>query len=262
MNLGLEGRRSLIVGASEGIGLAASRQMAEGGAQLFLCSRSNEKLQHAAQSIEHGAVRPATLAADVTKKGEAARIAEAVAAHWEGLDSLVFAVGGSIRSAFEDLDEEVWLDHYRANVLCAVSTVRALLPLLRRGRTPSIVILGAAAAKMPYPHQVVSNVHKAGLLGLVKTLAAELAGDGIRVNGVGPGRTLTGLWTKRADALAEERGTDRDTIIAEFSKDIPLGRFARPEEIAVMVTWLSSPLASYLTGQNINVDGGIARGLL
>jgi len=115
---------------------------------------------------------------------------------------------------------------------------------------------------MPTAHQIVSNVHKAGLLGLVKTLASELAPDGIRINTVAPGRTLTRLWRDRAAGMAKERGVTSDVVIEEFARDIPMKRFATPEEVAVIVTWLGSPLASYVTGQHVNADGGLARGLL
>jgi len=261
VDLDLENRRLLIVGGSYGIGLATAQLAAQEGARLGLVSRSAENLAQAAGTIS-GQPPPLQIVCDVTQDGAAQALATRVAQHWDGLEALVCAVGGSVRSAFEDLDDAAWLDNYRFNVLSTVRTVRAMLPLLRKGDRPSIVMLGAAASKMPYAHQIMSNVHKAGLLGLNKTLAAELAGDGIRVNLVAPGRTLTPLWTSRADKMAAEQGRSRDEILEEFSRDIPMRRFGTAQEIARNVVWLSSPCASYVTGQALNVDGGIARGLL
>jgi 3-oxoacyl-[acyl-carrier protein] reductase len=263
MDLRFEGRRVLVVGASAGIGLATARMLAAEGARVAIASRSEAAIAEAAGAI--GAATgnaPIPIAADITFAGEAERLVSAATERLGGLDAVIDCVGGSIRSAFEKLTDEDWLGNYTFNVLSAVRLVRAALPALRQGEHPAIVILGAASARQPHTHQVVSNVHKAGLLGLIKTLAGELAPEGIRINSVAPGRTLTRLWTDRADRMAAERGVARQEIIAEFAREIPLGRFGEPDEIAAMVVWLTSPRAAYVTGQTVNVDGGIAKGLL
>lgn len=262
MDLRLEGRRALVVGGSQGIGKATAALLTQEGAEVAIASRSTKNLAAAAEDIGRGGVAPHRIVCDVTEHGAGDRLAGEIAKRWGGLDILVTAVGGSIRSAFADLSDEDWLNNYGFNVLSTVRSIRALLPALAEGRDPAIVTLGAASSKMPYPHQIVSNVHKAGLLALTKTLAGELADRGIRVNCVAPGRTLTSLWTTRAERMAAEQSRSPEAVLEDFTKEIPLGRFGRPEEVAAMVVWLASPCAGYITGQAINVDGGIARGLL
>ena len=263
MDLGLVGREALVVGGSAGIGLATARLLAAEGASVTIASRDAARLREAAAGIGRTA-QPAEVAwfpVDVTADDAEARLT----AHYgdgQGLDILVVTVGGSIRGRFDSFGDDAWHDNYNTNVIGPVRTVRALLPSLERGRSPSIVLLGAAGAKMPYVNQVVSNVHKAGLLALVKTLSHELAPKGVRVNAISPGRTLTRLWLDRAERLAAEQGTTPGEVIEEFAAEIPLGRFAEPDEIAQAVVFVASDRASYITGQSISVDGGIGRGLL
>ena len=285
MDLDLAGREVLVVGGSAGIGLATARLLAAEGASVTIASRDAARLREAAASIERDAaasierdaaastgrdaaagsgrapVEVAWFPVDVTADDAEARLT-AQYGDGKGLDILIVTVGGSIRGRFDTFGDDAWHDNYNMNVIGPVRTVRALLPSLEQGRSPAIVLLGAAGAKMPYVNQVVSNVHKAGLLALVKTLSHELAPKGIRVNAISPGRTLTRLWLDRAERLAAEQGTTPEEVIEEFAAEVPLGRFAEPDEVAQAVVFVASDRASYITGQSISVDGGIGRGLL
>lgn len=263
MDLGIKGETALVVGASEGIGYESAKGLLEEGVEVLICSRHADKLRLAADALEQFSGRKVRwFAADITKAENVARLKAWLAQQAAALDILVMAVGGSQRAAFEALDDAAWSANYEFNVLGTVRLIRETLPQLKKSRAGRIVILGAAGARMPYEHQVVSNVHKAGLIALVKTLGAEFQQYNIRVNSVSPGRTLTSLWTKRAAQLADERGIAPQEIIDEFSREIPMRRMGRPEEIAAMVVFLASHKASYVTCQSILVDGGIARGLL
>lgn len=262
MDLKLNGETVLVVGASEGIGFETARLLLEEGARVLMTSRSGDKLAAAAEAL-HAQTGQAVeyVSADIRKAEDVEALRAWVESRTGHLDALVTAVGGSHRSLFVDLSDADWLASYELNLLGNIRVIRAFRPLLAQAEAGRIVTLGAAAARMPYAHQIVSNVHKAGMLSLVKTLALELAEDGVRINSVCPGRSLTPLWTNRADRMAAEEGVDRDTIIARFSQEIPLKRFAEAVEQARVVVFMASQMSSYMTGQSVNVDGGIARSL-
>lgn len=264
MDLGIRGETALVVGASEGIGYESARGLLEEGARVLICSRSADKLKAAAGRLKQATgVEVPWFAADATKADDVARLGSWLDREAPALDILVSAVGGSHRALFEELDDAAWLASYEFNVLATVRVIRAALERLKRSRRGGrIVVLGAAGPRMPYPNQVVSNVHKAGLIALVKTLGAEFQPFGVRVNSVSPGRTLTSLWKTRIERMSKERGVAPEEIVREFSHEIPLGRFAAPDEIAPMVVFLASHRTSYVTCQSILVDGGIARGLV
>jgi len=263
MDLGIAGETALVVGASEGIGFESAKALLEEGAELLICSRSADKLKSAAMALRQATGRDVRwFAADVTRAEEVQKLGAWVERETPRLDILVSAVGGSHRAKFDELDDAAWMASYEYNVLGTVRVIRELLDALRRAPAARIVILGAAGARMPYPNQVVSNVHKAGLIALVKTLGAEFQPYNIRVNSVSPGRTMTSLWKNRIAQMSKDRGVAPDKIIGEFAHEIPMGRFGKPEEIAPMVAFLASHKSSYMTCQSVLVDGGISRGLI
>jgi len=257
MDLRIKDDLALVVGASDGIGLATAKTLAEEGARVTIVSRDAATLAAAAAGIG-----VAHHAADATDAAAVEALARAWDAAQDRLDILVVAVGGSHRSPFEKLTDEDWRKNWEFNILATVRVVRAFLPALRRGRGARVVLFGAASSRMPYPEQIVSNVHKAGHLALVKTLAAELIGDGIRVNAVLPGRTVTRLWRRRAEQMAQQEGTTPEAVLARFAEDIPVGRFGTAAEVADVAAFLASPRSAYVVGQSVAADGGIARGLL
>jgi len=239
----LSGKKCLVTGSTGGIGLEVVRQLVTEGAVVVTCGRRGAP----------GVGEAAHVVADLGRDGEPERVvAEAVAA-LGGLDVLVNNVGTARIARFEEVPDEEWLEYWQLNVMSYVRAIRAALPSLREGGG-AVVNLSSSAGKRPSTSMPHYSVTKAAVLSLSRLVADLYASDGIRCNAVSPGPTETEIWLGDG-GLAEQQG-DRDEVLVKVGSGRPLGRLARPEEIAAVVVFLSSERASYVTGAAWSADGG------
>ncbi len=259
MRLGVEGMVAVVAGASKGIGLATAKALLQEGARVVMAARNRSALEEAVSELPSSDdVLP--VVADATDPQDAARVVGVAVSQWQGVDILVSAVGQGIRSTLQDATSGAWEENWRTNVLSAAIMAQAARPHLAAShRGGCIALLGAASGIQPTRGQLVSNVHKAALLGLGKSLALELASEGIRVNVVCPGRVLTERRLARAPGEALHAGVTVEEHLERIAQTIPLGRWGRPEDVADAILFLCSPRAAYITGQVLAVDGGLVR---
>src|ERR1051326_4578488 len=263
MDLGLKGRVALVAAASGGIGFASALELAREGARLFICSRDEARIGEAAEKIraETGA-EVVGIAADVTKDADAEAFVSRATEAAGRVDVLVTNAGGSPGSTFAETDLEMYRRAFELNALSAVRLARLVVPGRRERGWGRLVNVTSISVKQPIEGLLLSNTVRAGLTGWAKTVANEVAANGVTVNNVAPGYTLT----ERQDELAEMRGSaagkSKKEVIEMWATQAPIRRMAAPEEIAAAVTFLASERASYITGVTLQVDGGWVRGLL
>ncbi len=263
MDLGLKGKRALVVGASRGLGYAVAKTLAEEGVHVAISSRNKKKLSAAAKEIEaaHG-IPVVALPADMNDASALeGLIADAVDA-LGGLDLLVTNAGGPPPGKFDSFSEEDWAKAVDTSFLGHVRLIRAALPHLRQSDAPSVLTITSYSVKQPVPDLVLSNSIRAATVGLTKSLSNELGRDNIRFNSILPGWTKTERVTELMNARAQASGTSIEEQIAKQAAESALGRMAEPEEFAKPAVFLLSPAASYITGVSLLVDGGISKGLM
>jgi 3-oxoacyl-[acyl-carrier protein] reductase len=257
MDLGLQGCRALIVGASKGLGKACAKSLADEGARIFICSRNTEELKRAAAEFSAAGYA----AADVSRPAEVKRVvAEAIAA-LGGLDCLVTNAGGPPTAPFEKAGDSDWDIAYQLNLMSAVRLIREALPALKASGRGRIVNLTGYGVKEPMTDLVVSDSVRAGVTVMAKTIASDLAPYGITVNNIAPGPIMTDRLTEILSARARSFGITPDEQFKRFAETIPIRRMGQPNEIGDLCAYLCSPQAGYLTGQTIVVDGGINRSI-
>lgn len=262
MDLGLKGRVALVAAASGGIGYASALELAREGARLFICSRDDARIRDAAESIraETGA-QVEGLAADVTSDADAESFVGLALESAGRVDVLVTNAGGSPGSTFEETELEMYRRAFELNVLSAIRLARLVVPLMRERRWGRIVNVTSISVKQPIAGLLLSNTVRAGLTGWAKTLSNETAADGVTVNNVAPGWTLTARQEQHAVERGARAGKTKEEMIEGWASEVPMRRMARPEEIAAAIAFLASERASYITGQTVVVDGGWVKGL-
>src|SRR3989441_629867 len=260
MDFGLKDRIALVAAASRGIGFACARELAREGARVFLCSRDEGHASEAAAKIkdETGAeVRG--LRADVTNNADIARFVDEAVERAGTVDICVTNAGGPPATSFEDTDVEMFRQAFELNALSAIRLAKLVLPAMREQKWGRIINITSVSVKQPIEGLLLSNTVRAGLTGWAKTVSNEVAADGVTVNNVAPGYTLTERQEELAEAHAKAMGKSRREMIESWALQTPMRRMASAEEIAAAVAFLASERASYITGVTLQVDGGWVR---
>lgn len=262
METGLRDRVALIAGSSQGIGRATALAFAAEGAHLALCARGADALNRLADEItRNSGVRVLTEAFDVSDDAAVRSFVQRTHQHFGRLDVCVPNAGGPPPKPFLSTTMDDWERAWQLNLRSVVSFAQAVLPLMQQQKWGRIVTITSVSVKQPIPELVLSNSIRAGVLGLVRSLATQFGRDGITVNNVAPGFTATERAMEVVALRAEKLGVTIEAAEKKLCDEIPIGRMATPSEVGETIVWLASESAASITGQTILVDGGTYRGL-
>lgn len=259
MDLDLAQKVAIVTGSSRGLGLASARALVQEGCRVAICARGEKRLEEAALELRRVAPSPdhvLPIAVDLTSADDVARLVGETVAAFGGLDILVNNVGLARGSTLVETTDGDWQEAIDQTLFPAIRASRLAVPHMRRRGGGAIVMIASiwgreSGGRMTY------NAVKAAEISLAKSLAQQLARDNIRVNSVAPGSILFpgGSW--------ERRQKEDPAGIADFvARELPLGRFGRPEEVGAVVAFLVSPRASWISGASVPVDGCQSRSLI
>jgi len=253
----LDGKQALVCGASQGIGLAAARVMADLGAEVVLAARNREKLQALRAALPtHSGRTHGILVADWNEPAKLEAKVETELRERGPFHVLVNNTGGPPPGEIVDAEPEDLARAFSQHVICNQLLARAVLPGMRDVGYGRIINIISTSVRQPIPGLGVSNTVRGAVASWAKTLANEVAAHGITVNNVLPGFTDTERLRSLIVSRAEKAGKSPETIARTMIDSVPAGRFGEPDEVGAVIAFLASPAASYLTGVSIPVDGG------
>lgn len=257
MELGLVDKTALVLGASGGLGAAIARCLASEGVRVAAASRSREGAEATVASIEKGGGRAIPLNWNLADLSQIERQITAIESLFGSVDILINNTGGPPPTSASNQEPQLWQTHFQMIVLSVIAITDRILPRMREKRWGRIITSTSSGVVVPISNLAISNALRLSLLGWSKTLASEVARDGITVNVIVPGRIATRRVSLLDQSKAERAGRPVEEVVSQSVANIPTGRYGDPQEYADVVTFIASARASYLTGSVVRVDGGM-----